>query len=224
MDRSRFALPVFTNREDFLLPVAANDDMTGEPLNFAYITTATPGAAFTASSWNVTVGGIGTTSSSTLTIPAYPIGNQLLAFTLNVPGGLGIQPGMPITIADLSGLNTMSGYVTSYNFVSGALVCQIGCSFQFEIRRGKPNESGVGYVTWYDFGVQSDVGPLLSASLGNGIFITGLGNIQITIPESQFKQLNGDGTYVAALTFTDTVNTRQIFLAPLPVIQGGVTN
>jgi hypothetical protein len=45
----------------------------------------------------------------------------------------------------------------------------------------------------------------------------------VTIPESQFKQLNGDGTYTAALTYTDTVNTRQVFRAPLPVIQGGVS-
>jgi hypothetical protein len=107
---------------------------------------------------------------------------------------------------------------------TGVLVCQIGVSFQFEIRRGKPNESGVGYVTWYDFGVQSDAGPLLSATLGNGIFITGLGQVLITIPESRFKQLNGEGTYIAALTYTDTVNTRQAFRAPLPVLQGGVTN
>jgi hypothetical protein len=179
--------------------------------------------AFTASSWNVTVGGIGTTSSTTLTIPAYPIGNQLLAVMLTVGIGLAIIPGAPITIADGTGLNTMSGYVTSYVSSTGVLVCQIGVSFQFEIRRGKPNESGVGYVTWYDFGVQSDVGPLLSASLSSGIFITGLGQILITIPEAQFKQLNGDGTYVAALTYTDTVNTRQAFLAQLPIIQGGVT-
>ena len=224
MDARRFPLPTFTNREDMLLSVGMNDDDTGAPLNLAYITTATPGVAFTASSWNVTVGGIGTTSSTTLTIPAYPIDNRLLAVMLTVGIGLAIIPGAPITIADVSGLNTMNGYVTSYVSSTGVLVCQIGVSFQFEIRRGKPNESGVGYVTWYDFGVQSDVGPLLSASLGSGIFITGLGQILITIPEAQFKQLNGDGTYVAALTYTDTVNTRQVFRAPLPVIQGGVTN
>ena len=224
MDARRLPFPTFTNREDLVLPFGAYDDDTGAPFNFAYITTATPGAAFTASSWNVTAGGIGTTSSTTLTIPAYPIGNQLLAVQLTVGTALAIVPGAPIIIADLSNLNTMAGYVTSYNASTGVLVCQIGNSFQFEIRRGKPNESGVGYVTWYDFGVQSDVGPLLSASLGNGIFITDIGNILITIPEAQFKQLNGDGTYVAALTYTDTVNTRQGFKALLPVIQGGVTN
>jgi hypothetical protein len=224
MDARRFPLPVFTNREDFVLPISMNDDDTGDPFNAAYITTATPGAAFTASSWNVTVGGIGTTSVTTLTIPAYPIGNQLLAVQLTVGTSLAIVPGANITIADHTGLNTMSGYVSSYNPTTGVLVCQIGVSFQFEIRRGKPNESGVGYVTWYDFGVQSDAGPLLSASLGSGIFITGIGQVLITIPEVQFKQLNGDGTYTAALTYTDTVNTRQVFRAPLPVIQGGVTN
>jgi hypothetical protein len=223
MDRRRFPLPVFTNREDFVLPIGAIDDDTGAPFNLAGVTLA-GGSSFTGSSWNVTSGGVGTTSSTTLTIPAYPIGSQLLAVTLTVGTGLAILPGQPVTIADPTGNNTMSGYVTSYKASSGLLVCQIGFSFQFEIRRQRPNEAGVGYVTWYDFGVQSDIGPLLSASLGNGILITELGKILVTIPEAQFKQLNGEGTYTASCTMTDSQNTRQMLLAALPVLQGGVSN
>jgi hypothetical protein len=225
MDQRRFPLPVFTNREDLVLPVSMNDDDTGEPLNLAGIVLETPGLAFTAPAWNVFTANLVLTSSTTLTIPTYPVGNNLLSVTLTVAAGQNIPTGSPVNIIDqATGQNAMIGYVTGYNAATGQLICQIGYSFQFEIRRAKPHESGVGYVTWYDFGVQSDVGPLLSASLGSGIFITDLGNIVITIPEAQFKQLNGDGTYTAALTFTDTVNTRQVFRAALPVIQGGVTN
>src|SRR3974377_1597320 len=125
MDQRRFPLPVFTNREDFLLPVSMTDDDTGAPLNLAAIVLASPGP-FTASSWNVSVNGTVLSSSTTLTIPSYPIGNQLLAVTLTVATGQMIAQGMPITIADLTNTNTMSGYVTSYSASTGQLVCQIG--------------------------------------------------------------------------------------------------
>jgi len=223
MDFRKHALPVFTNREDFLLPVSGTDDNTGEPLNFAYIETAVPGAAFTASLWDVSVNNLILSSSTTLTIPAYPIGNELLAVTLTVPTGQAVSPGMPVTIVDhATQANSMTGYVTSYASSTGVLVCQIGCSMNFEIRSIGPQEAGTGYVTWYDFGVLSDAGPLLSATLGSGIFITGLGNLLVTIPAAQFRQLNA-ATYSAALTYTDTVNTRQAFRAPLNVIQGGLS-
>jgi hypothetical protein len=216
-------LPQFTNREDLLLTISLNDDDTGLPINLAGITLVNPNG-FTGSSWKVTDGSIITSSTTPLTIPGYPIGSQLSTLSLTVGTNLGIKPGDPITIADNTGLNTMTGYVVSYAS-TGALICQIGLTFQFEIRRGRPGDAGTGYVTWYDFGVQNDQGPLLAAALGTGITITDVGFIQILLPEAQFKTLShGPTTYAAALTMTDSVNTRQIFLAQLPVFSGGVTN
>lgn len=223
MDRRRFPLPTFTNREDLLLSVAANDDDTGQPIDLAGITLAPLYSnGFTGSNWMVTMGMVVSPSTTTLTIPGYPITNQLLAVALVINPGLAVPSGQQVEISDPTGANTMNGYVTSYNSATGNLVCQIGWSFQFEIRPRRPNEAGQGYVTWYDFGVQSDEGPILSAALGTGVYIADVGVVQINIPEAQFRKLSGT-TYVAALTMTDSVHTRQMFLADLPVLQGFVS-
>ena len=54
---------------------------------------------FTSAAWTVTDGGILTPSATSITIPVYPIGNQLSALALTVGIGLGILPGDPVTIA-----------------------------------------------------------------------------------------------------------------------------
>jgi len=210
-----------TNREDFLLSVSIFDDDTGLPVNLANTATAS-GNAFTGALWTVTDGVISTTSTTSITIPTFPIGNQLSALSLTVGLGLGIVQGDAVKIADATGLNYMLGTVTSYTPSNGLLVCQIGSTFQFEIRRGPPRNDGSGYLPWYDFGTPDQLGPLLSASLGNGILITDLGYMQILIKEAQFRQL-GLGTFSADLTMFDGVNTKQVFIANLPVLYGGVT-
>src|ERR1700730_790351 len=123
-------LPQTSNREDLLLTISLFDDDTGTPVKLDGTTTATP-APFTAAAWTVTDGAISTTSATSITIPVYPIGNQLSALALTVGINLAILPGDPVMIADTAtGLNTMVGYVTSYTASNGALVCQIGCTFQ----------------------------------------------------------------------------------------------
>jgi hypothetical protein len=128
----------------------------------------------------------------------------------------------------------MTGFITGYTAATGVLVCQIGWSFQFEIRIAPPISGSMGYVPWYDLGVYPDYGPLISASLGNGISLIDVGYIQILIPEAQFKTLGNigvanqptdwGGTFRANLTMTNTQDTRQVFMAKLPVMSGGVTN
>lgn len=215
-------LPIVSNREDFLLSVSIFDDDLGSPVNLS----GTNGAAFTGNNWTVTDGAIVTTSSTAITIPAFPIGNQLSALALTVGTNLGIVQGDPITITDAGGSgNSITGYVVSYAAQTGALVVQIGVTFQFEIRKKGPHNQGYGmggYVPFYDFGTGPG-GPELSAALGTGITITDVGYLQILIPEATFKKLHG-GTHVAALTMTDSVNTRQVFIADLPVLRGRVTN
>jgi hypothetical protein len=197
------------------------DDDTGQPVLMDG-TSVPGGQAFTASAWTVTDGAITTTSTTPITIPVYPIGNQLSALAITVGLGLGILAGDPITIADtLTGKNTMTGYVVSYVPATGALVVQIGFTFDLEIRRTGPRHDGSGYVPWYDFGVPDEFGPLLQATLGNGVLITDIGVLQILIPVSAFQKLRG-GTYSAAMICSDSVNTRQLFVGQLPVQWGGV--
>ena len=235
-------LPQFSNREDFLMTFAMVDDNSYDPVTNTYqfisLTGTTlaggpGGPPFTGNNWIVTDGAIATTSSTLITIPTFPIGNQLSTLSLTVAPGLGILAGDPITIADPTHVNSMTGYVTGYTPATGALTCQIGCTFQFEIRIAPPNSGGSGYVPWYDFGTYPDYGPLLSASLGNGITIVDMGVFQIFIPETQFRTLgnlgvsntpmNWGGTYRCGLTLFDGANTRQLFIGRLPVFSGGVT-
>jgi hypothetical protein len=182
---------------------------------------AIPGA-FTGSNWTVTDGSIVTTSTTPLTIPDYPIGNQLLAVSLTVAPNLLINGGDLITIADPTGLNAMTGYVTSYAISTGALVCQIGTAFEFEIRREGPHDWRHGYSVFYDIGTYPAWGPIITAQLGNGIQLTGVGQINIMIPAVSIARLHL-ATYLASMNMTDSINTRQIFVAQLPIVFGGVS-
>lgn len=216
-----FLSPV-SNREDFLLSISIFDDDTGDPVNLSNTVTIS-GLPFTGSNWTVIDGPIVTTSSTPITIPTPPIGNQLSALTLTVGIGLGFIPGDPVEIRGTNAPNNfMLGTVTSYTPSTGVLVCQIGSTFQFEIRRGSPRNDGSGYVPWYDFGTPGDIGAIIRASLGNGVMITDLGYLQVLIPESTFRRLHL-GTYHASMTMFDGTNTRQVFIANLPVLYGGVT-
>lgn len=197
------------------------DDDTGQPVRLDGTTTALS-APFTGAAWTVKDGAITSSSTTSITIPVYPIANQLSALSLTVGLGLGILASDPISISDATGLNTMTGYVTSYTPANGALIVQIGCTFQFEIRRSGPRWTGSGYIPWFDFGVPDEHGPLIKAALGTGILYVDIGIIQILIPEATFKQLHG-GTYQMALTVTDSVATRQMFIGALSVQYGGVT-
>jgi hypothetical protein len=215
----------FTNREDFLLLAQLCDDDTGSLIDLCRFTTAN-GQAFTSSAWTVTDGAIVTSSATPITIPGFPYTGTLAALALTVGLGLAIKAGDPVTIADTAtGLNKMTGYVASYSSANGALVVQIGFTYQFEVRKASPNwNPGLGYSAFYDFGTLNENQPILQASLANGeITVVDIGTVQIRIPESTFKTLRG-GTYAANLTATDGTDTRQIFLAKLPVLQGGVIN
>src|SRR5437899_2059502 len=132
----RLTLPQFSNREDFLATVSVFDDDTGQPVKLDGCT-VNGNAAFTSSAWTVIDGAIVTASATQITIPVFPIGGQLSALALTVAAGLGILQGDPITIQDTAtGKNSMAGYVQSYTVSTGALVVQIGVTFQFQIRLG----------------------------------------------------------------------------------------
>src|SRR5690349_14839033 len=122
-------LPAQTNREDFLKTISLFDDDTLEALDVSGRTLANPGD-FTAAAWTVTDGAIVTNSVTPLTIKDYPFGNEMQAVALTVGLNLAIAANDPIKIADTAtGLNTMTGYVTSYTPSTGALVVQVGAAF-----------------------------------------------------------------------------------------------
>ncbi len=221
-------LPAFSNREDFLTTISIFDDDTGKPVNLAGVLALANPNGFTGASWTVTDGAIQTSSDTSFTIPGYPVGNQLSALALTVEAGLGIIAGDPIVISDLPGANSVAGYVTSYASSTGELVCQIGVTFQFEVRSQRPLGYGADYFPYFDYGGGAGPGifdwpPVLSASLGNGILITDLGYIQVRIQEVTTRRMV-DKTYLASMTMTDSVDTRQLFIGKLPSKYGGVTN
>lgn len=228
MYADRALLNPISNREDLVLTISLSDDDAGVGINLTGTTLANTSAPFTSNAWTVTDGLIATTSSTPITIPTFPVGNQLSALALTVAPGLGILPGDAIRIADTAtGNNVMIGTVVSYGSNSGALVCQIGYTWQFEIRRAGPKNTGAGYISWWDFGVPDDLGPLVKAVLGGGpnvgtISIIDVGFVQVFIPEIIIKTLN-PGVHKAAMNMTDGVNTRQLLIGQLPILAGGLT-
>lgn len=209
-------LPEVSNREDFLLTVALFDDDTGEAIDLSGRTLAGPGD-FTGNNWTVTSGDIVTASATQLTIPDYPIADELLAVALVVDENLALVAGAPVTIADPTGLNTMTGLVQSYVPSTGALVAQIGCSFDFEIRgSGHHHDS---YSAVFDAGAYSN--ECINLTLGNGITIVDVGTIQVRSPASTMQKLR-HRTYGTGLVLINGDDTRQIFVGKLPIIGGGV--
>jgi len=212
-----------SNREDLILTVALYDDDTNQPIDLSYATWAMLGAPFTGSAWTVTTSGVAVPSTTSLTIPYYPIGSELTSVALTVAPNLPIVPGNPVTIADANPANSMTGYVTSYATGTGALVCQIGVTFQLEIRRTEQlDDWDWGYTTQWNFGTLMTDAPLIIASLGNGLSIIDLGRLQIRIAEAIMRKLT-HRSYNLNLTCTDSFDTRQIFIGHLPMLYGGVT-
>jgi hypothetical protein len=216
------SFPKFSNREDFYQLIAINDDDTGDPLNLASIVSLANPNGFTGTNWTITDGTIVTTSASSITIPGYPIGNELTALTFTDVPGHGFLVGDQVSIVDNAGNASVFGYVTSYVSATGVLVVQVGVTFQFEIRREHQHLPRSDWSASFDWGHGGE-GPLITASLGNMLTIADLGILVINIPEATMRQLH-HRSYIAALTVSDTSSTRQVFISRLPIQYGGVTN
>lgn len=228
-------LPPFSNREDYLLTLSIFDDDTLLPIDLSGITLANNIGPFTSNAWTVIDGGISTTSTTSITIPTFPVtlNNNLTELSLTVGTNLAIKPGDVIQIKDTAtGLNQLNGFVVSYASATGVLSVQIGWTFQFEIRRGGARNVGDGYQTWWDWGIPDDLGPILQANFSNG-FLSLLSNniVQILIPATIVQTISGTsvfgsdqqpGTFKAAMIGTDSVNTRQFLIASQPFYFGGV--
>lgn len=201
-----------------LLTIGVYDDDTGDAIELSGRALANPGN-FTGSSWTVTDGSIVTTSTTELTIPDFPIGNQLVAVALTVGEDLDILPGDQITIADPTGLNTMTGYVVSYASSTGALVVQVSCRVDLEIR-STARSHGDGYATSWDLG---DAGPhwgdRINAELGRGITLIATGIVQVRIPAFILQRLR-PRTYDIGMVIFDGSDTRELFVGKLPVTGG----
>jgi hypothetical protein len=210
-------LPAQSNREDFFKTIGLFDDDTGDALDVSGRTLAGSGD-FTGSNWTVTDGTINTASTSTLTIKDYPFGNEMQAIALDVAPDLGILPGDLITIADPTGLNTMTGYVTSYAIATGAMVCQIGSNFDLEIRGHDDRFDGYGPSEF----IGGSTGPIIRAQLGRGILVVGVGAIQVRVPAFVVFKLRHK-TYDIDMIVFDGHDTRQLFIGSQPILWGGVS-
>jgi hypothetical protein len=213
--------PTQSNREDFLRTVSLFDDDTGLAIDLSGRTLAAPGD-FTGNNWTVTIGTVVTPSVTSLTIKDYPIGNEMQAIAAVVGLNLAIAAGALAVISDPTGKNTMVGYITSYAPATGALVVQVGCAFEFEIRGSAHHDGyGTGYGPSSFIGTDNHEQPLISAQLGAGITLVDVGVIQIRIPASTMNKLHHK-TYGAAMTAFDGADTRQLFVGKLPILSGGV--
>lgn len=212
-------LPAQSNREDMLRSVSLFDDDTGQPIDVSGRTLANPGD-FTGAQWTVTDGIIVTASVTQLTIKDYPFGNEMQAIALTVGLNLAILAGDFLTISDRTGKNTMTGYVTSYAPATGALVVQVGCAFDLEIRAHQDDHSD-GYGQSWGIGDGCD-GPIIKAQLGSGITVVGLGVIQVRLPASNIFKLR-HRTYNIAMVMFDGYDTRQLFIGKQPILSGGVS-
>lgn len=214
--------PETSNREDLLCTVQLFDDDTGSPIDVSGRKLAAAGD-FASAAWTVTSGTTVTASVTPLVIKDYPFGNEMQAISPIVGKNLGILAGDPVTIADATGLNTMTGYVTSYAPATGALVAQIGSSFAFEIReQGHDSGWNSGYGASAYIGTDDTIAPIIKASLGNMLTVVDIGRVQIRIPAGIMQQLRHK-TYGAAMTMFDGYDSRQLFIGKLPILRGGVT-
>lgn len=141
---------------------------------------------------------------------------------------LPITPGMFVTFIALSSNASMTGLVNSFDPVTGILIFTVSTmAVALEIRRdrfGTGQRNDTGYVNFFDYGNIDDWGPIISLSIGNGITIVDVGVLQVYVPESQMRGLNGRTHIVAAvLTTADGVDARQLFLGKLPVLDGYMT-
>lgn len=224
MFQSQTLFPQVTNRESWSPVIQLADDDTGELINLTY--TVGVGAF---ASWSVAFSAklqgaalFSTNSSSSLMVGAG-------VFNAVVGTGLAIIPGQFVAFTALTGTASMIGVVNSYNTATGALQFTVSTmAVALEIRRdrfGSGQRNDTGYVNFFDYGNVDDWGPLVSLSLGNGITIIDVGTLQIYVPESQMRGLSGRTHIVAAtLTGADGIDTRQLFLGRLPVLDGYMTN
>lgn len=112
---------------------------------------------------------------------------------------------------------------------TGDLIDLTNYTFALEIRRLNINNGSAGsrgYGDSWDVGEYLTDGPIITASLGNGITVIDIGVIQVFLTSAQMRSLPGPATYSVAMTATssdDPTNTRQIFLGRLPVLDGMVS-
>jgi hypothetical protein len=210
-------LPAQTNREDFLRTVSLFDDDTGQAIDVSGRTLAVPGD-FTGNAWTVVSGTTVTASVTQLTIKDYPFGNEMQATSATVGINLPILAGAPVTIADATGKNTMTGYVTSYAPATGVLVAQIGVAFAFEIR-GSHHNHDCDYGASWSAGNGGDAA-LIAAQLSNGLSVIDVGKVQVRLPVTLVQKLHHK-TYWVGMAMFDGSDTRHVFIGELPVLFGG---
>jgi hypothetical protein len=130
----------------------------------------------------------------------------------------------PTLFPQVTNRETWNPTIGIYDDDTGLAIDLTNITFQLEIRRIGPYRqfAGDGYAGYDQIGSYSDCGPILSATLGNGLTVIDTGIVQVFFTETQMRSLE-PGTYAVSMTANDGTITRQIFVGRLPVFYGGVT-
>lgn len=129
----------------------------------------------------------------------------------------------PVQFSEVTNRESFSPIFSLNDDDTGDLIDLTGITIQLEVRKFRsahPNSGGYG--TSFGYGACGDSGPVLSASIGNGITVIDTGTVQLFFSETQMRALD-PATYSIACTISDGLNTRQLFLGRLPVLDGMVT-
>ncbi len=97
-----------------------------------------------------------------------------------------------------------------------------GATIQFEVRPARHHHNTSGYGGFYGGDGVGD-GPILSATTANGaITVLDTGVFQAYFSETQMRGLR-PGTYDVGCTISRDVDTRQVLVGHLPILNGVVT-
>ena|ERR1017187_5874913 len=129
----------------------------------------------------------------------------------------------PSLFPAITNRESWSPQFTLYDDETGDLLDLTNLTFQLEVRNLRRRDyDASGYGPSYGYGTADYQTPILTASLGNGITVTGPGTFEVFFSETQMSTLSPD-TYSVACTVNDGTNVRQLFLGRLPVLDGMVT-
>lgn len=130
----------------------------------------------------------------------------------------------PVLFPAVSNRESWQNIIGLYDIDTGEPIDLTDLTFVCEIRRTgqamRPYDSG--YSNFGDIGAANDYGPQIVLTLGAGLTVVDLGMLQVSISLDQMRTLSPD-TYSIAMTASNGVDQRQLFLGRLPILFGGVS-
>lgn len=130
----------------------------------------------------------------------------------------------PVLFPQVTNRESVQQIIGLYDADTGEAIDLTDLTFQLEVRRTGlgSNCYSAGYGSSSDIGVSDSYGrPEFTLTLDDGLEVIDTGMLQMSITVDQMRTLTPD-TYSIAMTASNGVDTRQVFLGMLPVLFGGV--